>query len=96
MSRVGKKPITIPEGVEIKIEKSKVSVKGKLGMLEQTVDGKAVGGIQFFDISLLSLIIIFSIIESGNRYMNLDGRLRALIELAAYTGRDVPADFIRR
>lgn len=42
MSRVGKKPVPIPEGVEIKIEKSKVTVKGKLGMLEQDIDSKAV------------------------------------------------------
>ena len=46
MSRIGKKPIPIPEGVEIKIEKLKVSVKGKLGMLEQAVDGKAVKIVQ--------------------------------------------------
>jgi large subunit ribosomal protein L6 len=42
LSRVGKKPVTIPEGVEIKIEKSKVSVKGKLGELQQDFDSRAV------------------------------------------------------
>ncbi len=42
MSRIGKKPITIPEGVEIKIEKSKVSAKGALGTLEQEFDSRAV------------------------------------------------------
>lgn len=42
MSRIGKKPIAIPEGVEIKIGKSKVSVKGALGMLEQEFDSRAV------------------------------------------------------
>lgn len=46
MSRVGKKPIPIPEGIEIKIEKSKVSVKGKLGTLEQAIDPKAVKIVQ--------------------------------------------------
>ena len=46
MSRVGKKPIPIPEGVEINIEKSKVSVKGNLGNLEQTFDPKAVKVVQ--------------------------------------------------
>ncbi|MCB9802511.1 50S ribosomal protein L6 [Candidatus Nomurabacteria bacterium] len=34
MSRIGKKPITIPQGVEVKIEGQKVSVKGPKGSLE--------------------------------------------------------------
>jgi large subunit ribosomal protein L6 len=38
LSRVGKKPISIPQGVEIKIEKNKVTAKGKLGELSQVVD----------------------------------------------------------
>ena len=33
MSRVGKKPIDIPAGVEVKIDGSAVTVKGKLGAL---------------------------------------------------------------
>ena len=42
MSRIGKKPVVVPDGVEIKIEKNSVSVKGKLGELYQGYDGKAV------------------------------------------------------
>ncbi len=39
MSRIGKLPITIPEGVEIKVsDTNMVTVKGKLGELEQQVD----------------------------------------------------------
>ena len=38
MSRVGKKPILVPQGVEIKIEKNRVTAKGKLGELSQVVD----------------------------------------------------------
>ena len=34
MSRIGKKPIPIPSGVEIKVQDSKVLVKGPLGQLE--------------------------------------------------------------
>ncbi len=38
MSRIGKLPIPIPEGVEIKIDKDNVvTVKGKLGTLQQKV-----------------------------------------------------------
>ncbi len=35
MSRIGKQPITIPEGVEVKIDGNKVSVKGPKGSLEK-------------------------------------------------------------
>jgi len=38
VSRVGKAPIPIPEGVEVKIEKNVVKVKGPKGELEQWVD----------------------------------------------------------
>lgn len=38
MSRVGKAPITIPAGVEVKVENNVVSVKGKLGELHQEFD----------------------------------------------------------
>jgi len=34
MSRIGKKPIAIPGGVEVKVAGSTVSVKGPLGMLD--------------------------------------------------------------
>ena len=42
MSRIGKKPVVVPDGVEIKIEKNNIFVKGKLGELNQEYDGKAV------------------------------------------------------
>ncbi|MBM3713831.1 MAG: 50S ribosomal protein L6 [Actinobacteria bacterium] len=38
MSRVGKKPITIPSGVEVNIDDKKVTVKGNLGELFQVID----------------------------------------------------------
>lgn len=37
MSRIGKKPIKIPEGVEVKIEKNKVTIKGPKGELSQEI-----------------------------------------------------------
>jgi large subunit ribosomal protein L6 len=36
MSRVGKQPIVIPKGVDVKIEKGRVKVKGPRGNLETT------------------------------------------------------------
>lgn len=41
MSRIGKAPIVIPEGVEVKVDGSLVTVKGKKGELKQ-VDRKSV------------------------------------------------------
>ncbi len=38
MSRIGKMPIDIPQGVEITVNNNVVKVKGKLGELEQAVD----------------------------------------------------------
>ncbi len=38
MSRIGKQPITIPAGIEVKIEGTKVSVKGPKGTLEKEIN----------------------------------------------------------
>jgi len=38
MSRIGRAPITIPAGVEVKIDGNHISVKGPKGTLERTVD----------------------------------------------------------
>jgi large subunit ribosomal protein L6 len=40
MSRVGKKPIDIPSGVEAKLETGKITVKGPLGEMSQDVNPK--------------------------------------------------------
>ncbi len=40
MSRVGKKPIEIPSGVEARLETGKVTVKGPLGEISQIVNPK--------------------------------------------------------
>ena len=38
MSRIGKQPITIPEGVEVKLDGNKISVKGPKGVLEREIN----------------------------------------------------------
>jgi large subunit ribosomal protein L6 len=38
MSRIGKSPITIPSGIEVKIEGAVITVKGPKGVLTQTLD----------------------------------------------------------
>jgi large subunit ribosomal protein L6 len=40
MSRVGKKPIEIPAGVEARVETGKITVKGPLGEISQAVNPK--------------------------------------------------------
>ncbi|MBU2563862.1 MAG: 50S ribosomal protein L6 [Actinobacteria bacterium] len=42
MSRIGRKPIDVPEEVEIKIDKDNINVKGKLGELSQKFDNTSV------------------------------------------------------
>ena len=37
MSRIGNKPITVPEGVEVKLEGKKITVKGPKGTLERQI-----------------------------------------------------------
>ncbi len=39
MSRIGKSPITVPEGVTVNVENGVVTVKGKLGELTQEYSG---------------------------------------------------------
>lgn len=40
MSRIGKRPIVIPAGVECKVDGQTVTIKGQKGTLTQTVDSK--------------------------------------------------------
>jgi len=42
MSRIGKSPIAIPDGVTVEIEGNVVTVKGKLGELSQNIDEIAI------------------------------------------------------
>ena len=39
MSRVGKKPISVPSGVDVKIDGQRVEVKGPKGSLQHVVAG---------------------------------------------------------
>ena len=40
MSRIGNKPITVPEGIEVTIDGQKITVKGPKGTLEREVNSK--------------------------------------------------------
>lgn len=53
MSRIGKKPIAIPKGVEVKIDNSLVMVKGPKGELSQQVHPKVKVAVQENEINVL-------------------------------------------
>lgn len=40
MSRIGKKPVTVPDGVEVQINGQQLTAKGKLGSLELALHGE--------------------------------------------------------
>ncbi|MDO5014744.1 MAG: 50S ribosomal protein L6 [Clostridia bacterium] len=46
MSRIGNKPIAIPDGVEIKIDGNKINVKGKNGELNREINPQIVAEIK--------------------------------------------------
>ena len=37
MSRIGKNPVSIPQGVDVNVNENRITVKGKLGELTQTI-----------------------------------------------------------
>jgi len=73
VSRIGKMPINIPDGVEIKINKDNVSVKGRLGELSQKFDKYSVK-LKIED-SILTVIPVSNSKENRAKY----GLYRSLI-----------------
>ena len=72
MSRIGKAPITIPEGVEVKVSPDSVLVKGKLGELSQDIRKEIM-------VSVNESIISLSRETESKENKSLHGLYRALI-----------------
>ena len=72
MSRIGKIPIDIPSGVDIKIDGRKVTVKGKLGELSQEMGN-------FLDVSVEDNKIIVSRKSDDKTGRSQHGLYRSLI-----------------
>jgi large subunit ribosomal protein L6 len=72
MSRIGKLPITVPAGVEVNITGTKVSVKGKLGSLSETIDADII-------VKLEDGVINVSRPTDQKRHRALHGLYRTLI-----------------
>lgn len=72
MSRIGRKPIVIPTGVELKIDGSTVKVKGPKGELAQTVDSR-------LGLKLENGELVVSRPSDDKEYRSLHGLTRTLI-----------------
>ena len=72
MSHIGKKPINIPEGVEVHIDSKSVIVKGKLGELTQVFDSSIL-------IEKTDKVITVNIPSQTKKFKELHGLTRALI-----------------
>jgi large subunit ribosomal protein L6 len=73
MSRIGKKPITIPEGVTVKIDGNIVTVSGKTGTLTQKIKGK-------INIKIEGNKITVENKEEGGSLKAMHGLYRSLIQ----------------
>jgi large subunit ribosomal protein L6 len=72
MSRIGQAPITVPSGVEVKIEPTSVSVKGKLGQLSRAV-------VPTIDIKLEEGVINVTRRDDEPKSRSLHGLTRSLV-----------------
>src|ERR1044071_932629 len=72
MSRIGKNPVTIPQGVEVKVANGIVTVKGKKGELTQKVDAD-------ITVKVEDGKVLVSRPTDHKRHRSLHGLYRALI-----------------
>ncbi|MCP4400116.1 MAG: 50S ribosomal protein L6 [bacterium] len=72
MSRIGKKPIDIPKGVEVKIQDSVLSTKGPLGQLKYTVPA----GIS---VEVQESSVVITRATEQKRHRALHGLVRSLV-----------------
>ena len=72
MSRIGQQPITIPSGVDVKIDGARVAVKGPKGELEHTI----VGGVS---VSRTDDVLNVERVDDTRENRSLHGLQRSLI-----------------
>ena len=72
MSRIGKKPITVPDGVDVKIDGNKITVKGPKGTLEREIS-------ENINVSLENNVINVTRINDEPENRSLHGLTRTLI-----------------
>jgi large subunit ribosomal protein L6 len=72
MSRIGKQPIPIPKGVEVKLEEDFITVKGPMGKLKRQVHPKV-------HVDIDSDKIMISVADTTRESRSFHGLFRALI-----------------
>ena len=72
MSRIGKMPINIPEGVEVKVDNNVVTATGKLGTLKRTID-------KIITVKIENNQVLVSRSGDSKKERELHGLYRALI-----------------
>lgn len=72
MSQIGRKPVDVPEGVEVTISPGSIAVKGKLGKLSEDYNS-------VMSISLENNILVVSRPSDEKQHRELHGLYRALI-----------------
>jgi large subunit ribosomal protein L6 len=73
MSRIGNKPITVPSGVDVKIDGKHITVKGPKGTLERTI-------VDNINVSLENNVITVTRINDEPKNRSLHGLTRTLID----------------
>jgi len=74
MSRIGKSPVTIPSGVEVKVDGNMISVKGSKGQLAQEFDTTAV------NVNIDGSEVTFSRASDAPDHRSKHGLYRALVQ----------------
>lgn len=74
MSRIGKSPVSIPSGVDVKFEGNLITVKGSKGELSQVIDTDSV------NLSIENGIITFSRVSEAPAHRAKHGLYRALVQ----------------
>jgi len=73
MSRIGKSPVTIPSGVEVKVEGNVISVKGPKGQLVQEFDSEAIS------VVMEGSEVTFSRASDAPNHRSMHGLYRSLL-----------------
>ncbi len=72
MSRIGKNPITLPQGVEVSVNDNVVTVKGKLGELTQSIS-------EGITVKIEDTQIVLDRVSESKNHKAQHGLMRALI-----------------
>ncbi len=90
MSRIGKLPVSIPAGVQVKMDKNTVTVKGKLGEITQKLDSS-------ISVEVKDNEVILGRPTDQKRHKSLHGLSRALINnmvIGVSTGFTAKLEFV--